>query len=177
MTPQEIHDRLKTRFGDKILDATLDDPATEPQIGVMPEALREVATLLAETPEFAFHSLLTLTAFDTLNKKKKTDELGVAYVLYAMEHRHRIMLKVLLPRENPQVPSVSQIWPTAKWHEREAWDLYGIRFTGLEDHRRILLPEDWEGHPMRKDYVVPESWHGIPTGSVLPKELPLGTKY
>ena len=175
MTPQEIHDRLKEAFGEKIVDADLEAP--EPHLVVRPDALLEIAATLSEASDLAFHSLLTLTGVDYLSKKAKTDDLGVCYVLYSMEHRHRIMLKVRLPREKPEVPSVSHIWPTAKWHEREAWDLYGIRFAGLDDHRRILLPEDWEGHPMRKDYVVPEQWHGIPTGSVLPKELPLGTKY
>jgi NADH-quinone oxidoreductase subunit C len=70
-------------------------------------------------------------------------------------------LRVVLDREKPEVPSLSGIWKTADWHEREAYDFFGIQFTGHPNLTRILLPADWEGHPLRKDYVEQERYHGI----------------
>jgi NADH-quinone oxidoreductase subunit C len=86
-----------------------------------------------------------------------------------MVHRHRLVLKVMLPRwkggiegQLPELPSVSAVWSTAEWHEREVFDLSGVAFAGNADLRRILLPEDWLGHPLRKDYQPPAEYHGIP---------------
>jgi NADH-quinone oxidoreductase subunit C len=87
--------------------------------------------------------------------------LGVVYHLQSMTLMHQIVLKVELPRVSPSVPSEALIWRTADWHEREAYDLFGIRFEGHPDLRRIFLPDDWEGHPLRKDYVVQEFYHDI----------------
>ena len=91
------------------------------------------------------------------------------YHLSSTVHRHRLVLKVCLPRwlddqpgQLPEVPSVSGIWSTAEWHEREVFDLLGVRFQGHPDLRRILCPEDWVGHPLRKDYQMPAEYHGIP---------------
>ena len=77
-----------------------------------------------------------------------------AALLGTLTLMHQIVLKVELPRTSPSVPSVALIWRTADWHEREAYDLFGIRFEGHPDPRRIFLPDDWEGHPLRKDYAV-----------------------
>ena len=85
----------------------------------------------------------------------------VVYHLYSYTHRHKFVLKVQLPREDPSVPTVEGVWGVAKWQERESYDFYGIQFTGHSDLRRILLPDDWEGHPLRKDWVDPEYYHGL----------------
>jgi NADH-quinone oxidoreductase subunit C len=77
------------------------------------------------------------------------------------ERHHKIAVKVKCTKEKNTVPSVAEIWRTAEWHEREAYDLVGIVFEGNPDLRRILCPEDWEGHPLRKDYKVAEFYHGI----------------
>jgi len=87
--------------------------------------------------------------------------LAVAYHLYSMKHRHAVGLKTMLPREAPSLPTVDDVWPAANFQEREAFDLLGIVFEGSKDLRRILLPPDWEGHPLRKDYKYPEFYHGI----------------
>ncbi len=78
-----------------------------------------------------------------------------------------VALKVRVPREAPEVPTVMDIWTGADWHERETWDLVGVRFTGRRELRRILLPEDWPGHPLRKDWVYPATYHGVP---IIPPE-------
>jgi NADH-quinone oxidoreductase subunit C len=87
--------------------------------------------------------------------------LAVVYQLFSMVKKHKITLKVEVPTDAPNVQSVESIWKTANWHEREAYDLYGITFIGHPDLRRILLPYDWEGHPLRKDYQVPEYYNGM----------------
>jgi len=91
----------------------------------------------------------------------RLDRFEVVYHLASLSHGHRIVLKAIVPRDDPHIASVAAIYPTANWHERETYDLMGIVFDGHPDLRRILLPDDWEGHPLRKDYVFPESYHGI----------------
>jgi NADH-quinone oxidoreductase subunit C len=90
------------------------------------------------------------------------------YHLWSFKGKVSLVLKVMLPRwqddvpgQIPEVPSVSHIWPTADWHEREVYDLSGVRFVGHPSLRRILCPEDWVGHPLRKDYDMPLEYHGI----------------
>jgi NADH-quinone oxidoreductase subunit C len=90
------------------------------------------------------------------------DRMEVVYVLYSMKHRHRYTLKCRLPREEPRVSTVESIWKVANWHEREAFDMFGIVFEGHSDMRRILCPDDWEGYPLRKDYKAPESYLDMP---------------
>ena len=87
----------------------------------------------------------------------------VVYNLYSIPYETSLMLKVEFSREEAVVPTVSQIWKTADWHEREAFDLFGIKFNGHPDLRRILMPADWEGHPMQKDYREPERYRGMET--------------
>jgi NADH-quinone oxidoreductase subunit C len=85
----------------------------------------------------------------------------VVYNLYSIPFDHHLMIKVILPRENPAVDSVSAIWKTADWHEREVCDMYGITFRNHPDLRRILMPADWEGFPLRKDYKHQEYYRDI----------------
>jgi NADH-quinone oxidoreductase subunit C len=89
------------------------------------------------------------------------DVLGVVYHLCSMTKRHKITLKADVPAADPRLPSVVSVWPSAGWHEREAYDMFGILFTGHPDLRRILLPEDYPGHPLRKDFKVPEFYQGM----------------
>ena len=87
----------------------------------------------------------------------------VVYHLFSYTHRHALVLKVGVPRDNARLATVSTVWRAALWQEREIFDLLGVDFEGHPDLRRILLPEDWVGHPLRKDYVEPTEYHGIST--------------
>jgi NADH-quinone oxidoreductase subunit C len=83
------------------------------------------------------------------------------YHLYSFALNQKLVVKVLVPKSNPVVPTVSDVWATANWHEREAFDMFGMTFEGHPDLRRILCPEDWEGYPLRKDYKVQEFYNGM----------------
>ena len=155
MTPQEITEKIKATFGASIVDAKTEG-VPDPWIKLAPAKMLEAATLLHDDDALNFDFLSCLSGVDYTKGK-----LGVVYHLYSMTHRHKIVLKVELDVAAPDVPSVSSIWPTADWHEREAFDMFGIVFTGHPDLRRILLPDDWEGYPLRKDYKVPEFYQGM----------------
>jgi NADH-quinone oxidoreductase subunit C len=159
LTPQAIGERLKHQFGDRVLDVVTDDKHPRLQIG--PDAWREVAVFMKTDPDLAFDWLACLSGVDYV----ADDRLGVVVDLWSTTHQHRFAVKILLPRGDARVPSVADLWPAANWHEREAFDLLGIRFEGHPDLRRILLADDWHGHPLRKDYVFPREVNGIP-GSV-----------
>jgi len=156
VTSQEIYTRLKEKFGESIL--SLEEVVGDSYILVIPEAIADAGRYLAEDEALAFDSLMCLSGVD-LNVKDT--DLAVVYHLYSMTHRHKVVLKTLVPKEDPHVPSVEQIWKTAQWHEREVYDLYGIIFENHSDLRRILLPDDWEGYPLRKDYQEPEFYRGM----------------
>jgi NADH-quinone oxidoreductase subunit C len=153
-----IHARLKERFGEAIgeLAGTRRDNMCAT---VAPEAIAEVCAFAKADAELAFDCLSSLGGVDY----PKQNVIQVVYNLYSYRQRHPFMLKVDAPRDNPQVPSVSSVWAHAEWQEREAFDLLGVQFTGHPDLRRILMPEDWPGHPLRKDFVEPEEYHGIST--------------
>ncbi|HPU84776.1 MAG TPA: NADH-quinone oxidoreductase subunit C [Candidatus Latescibacteria bacterium] len=166
---------VKDVFGGALL--AVDQPDVEPVAVIEPEKVAEVARFLRETPGLAFDYLMCLSGFDTMPAEEDhparstavedagapvadstEPTLGVAYHLFSYSQRHRFAFKAHTPRKNPHIPSVTQIWPAADWHEREAFDLFGIIFDGHPDLRRILLPEDWVGHPLRKDYAAQESY-------------------
>ena len=157
MDAKAIHARLAERLGGKLTGAGLD--AGSPFAVVTAEAIAEVAAFCRNDPELAFDNLMCLSAVDF--PKETPPRMEVVYHLYSYVHLHTFALKVQLPRENPALPTVEGVWGVANWHEREAWDLFGIVFTGHSDLRRILLPDDWEGHPLRKDWQDPEYYNGL----------------
>jgi NADH-quinone oxidoreductase subunit C len=152
---EEIQQKLEGKFSGKIREAKLD--VVDPFLVVETDAIVDMGRFLRDDPELAFDTLHCLSAVDYL----KEDRIEIVYHLTSLKHRHWIVLKVFLPRTEPRMSTVEKVWPTANWHEREAYDLYGVVFTGHSDFRRILLPEDWPGHPLRKDWVWPDEWHGI----------------
>jgi len=111
--------------------------------------LLRVAGFLCHEPELQFTFLSDLTATDHTPIEPR---FAVVYHLLSIPHRRTMRLRTWTEGANPLVPSVTSVWPTANWHEREVFDLFGIRFEGHPDLRRLLLPLDWEGHPLRRDY-------------------------
>ena len=157
MTPQEIAEKFSAKFSgvaDFTIEAKLDNPV-DPYIKISPQHIVEAAKFLRDDEELLFDYLSCLSGVDLKGK------LGVTYQLFSMPKRHKITLKVEVPTDAANVHSVESIWKSANWHEREAFDLFGINFLGHPDLRRILLPYDWEGHPLRKDYQVPEFYNGM----------------
>jgi NADH-quinone oxidoreductase subunit C len=173
MTFAEILAVLEQKFGARIKDKKPD--AIDPFIVVDPGELVEVCRFLRDDPRLTFELLNSISGVDYLEPDaKKAPKAGfdphteVVYHFQSFTHRHRFVIKLILPRwkdnkpgELPEVPSVAGIWQTADWHEREVYDLSGVWFTGHPDLRRILLSEDWIGHPLRKDYEFPLEYHGI----------------
>jgi NADH-quinone oxidoreductase subunit C len=173
MAGQSLLDRLKQRFGNKISGANFE--AIDPWIEVAPEGLVDVCQYLKSESDLQFNLLNCITAVDYFEPDPKKaakaafqPHLELVYHLSSVIKKHSLVLKVMLPRwkndepgELPEVPTVNHIWRTADWHEREVFDLSGIRFIGHPNLRRILCPEDWEGYPLRKDYEMPLEYHGI----------------
>ena len=157
MDAAAIHQRLKARFEANVGDCDLQ--AKDPFIRVEPAAILEVCRFLRDEPDLQFDALSNETGVDY--KAKAVIE--VVYHLYSYPHRHALVLKVDAPRDNPVVPSVETVWKAANWLEREIYDLLGVTFEGHSDLRRLLMPEDWIGYPLRKDFVEPEEYHGIST--------------
>ena len=110
-----------------------------------------VMRALHDRADLAFAFLAELTAADFWPREPRFE---VIYILVSLSHRTRLRLKVRLPGDDAHLATVSGIWPAANWLEREVWDLFGIEFDGHPDPRRLLMPEDWEGYPLRKDYPV-----------------------
>jgi NADH-quinone oxidoreductase subunit C len=156
---QAIHDRLAAKFGERVTAFQAD--ALQPWTVVAADAIAEVAAFAKADPDLAFDNLMCLGAVDYAVVKDAEPRMELVYHLYSYTHRHLHVLKVMLPRDGASVPSVEGVWGVANWHEREAFDMFGIGFTGHSDLRRILLPDDWEGHPLRKDWVDPEFYNGM----------------
>jgi NADH-quinone oxidoreductase subunit C len=159
---EEIKEAIRERFGADIILAEHIN-LMQAQLHVDVVYIKEVCLFLRDDTHFFFDQLSCLTALDTGIEKNKIE---VIYHLYSIPFNVIFILKIEVERGDgstifPEVPSVVDVWRTANWHEREAFDMYGIKFSGHPDLRRILLPADWEGFPLRKDYVEQEFYHGI----------------
>jgi NADH-quinone oxidoreductase subunit C len=183
MEAKAIFEFLNEKLGDAVVEF-VDGHEKGALIAV--DRIADTALLMRDDPDLAFDLLMCLTGldwdgfdeagkgksvailgYDELGQPEPSDrvgdgDLGVAYALYSYSHGHKFSLFVRLPREGVEVPSVGHIWPTGAWHEREAWDLVGVRFSGHPDLRRMLLDDDWVGHPLRKDYVMPVLYGDVP---------------
>lgn len=134
--------------------------AFSPWILVERGQLGALALLLKDDPALAFDQLMCLSGVHA--PAADGDRLESVVHLFSSRHRHKLGLKVVLDSADPLCPSLAGVWPAADWHEREAFDMVGIRYEGHPDLRRILCPDDWEGHPLRKDYVTPATYNGMP---------------
>lgn len=160
MTFTEIIDTINMGFRDGFIPTGEDAPTDH--IRVSPQDWGELAEFLQHDDKLQFDSLMCITGID---EGADQENLGVIYNLDSMTFRHKLEVRIRVPKSKPNVPSVEKMWRVADWFEREVYDMFGIVFEGHRDLRRILLPEDWEGFPLRKDYRFPETWHGI----VVPK--------
>lgn len=180
MDPAAIHARLQGRFGDKV--TAFDAAALQPFAVIASEAIAEVAAYAKADPELAFDNLMCLSAVDypkadappkpaappaegapaeAPGPALKPARIEIVYHMFSFKHRHTFVLKTFLPREDPRVRTVETVWGVANWHEREAFDMMGVVFEGHSDPRRILLPDDWEGYPLRKDWKDPDFYNGM----------------
>ena len=157
MDGKGILEKLSARFGDTVVSSNVE--VLQPFAVVATDQIAEVGAFLKNEPDLAMDNLMCLSAVDY--PKEAPPRMEVVYHLYSYRHDHLFVLKVHVPREDGAVPTVEHLWGAANWHEREAFDMFGIRFTGNSDPRRILLPDDWIGHPLRKDWVDPDFYNGM----------------
>jgi NADH-quinone oxidoreductase subunit C len=160
MEPLEIAEKIKEIFPEEVL--TVSEFRGQVSVTLRKNRIRDIACYLHDDPDLSFDYLIDVCGVDYLGKKEKRFE--VVYQLYSIKHRRALRLKAEVSEEDPTIDSVTAVWVGANWHERETFDLYGIKFKGHPDLRRILLPEDWEGHPLRKDYPVQgpaKEWSGF----------------
>ncbi|MFU8859598.1 MAG: NADH-quinone oxidoreductase subunit C [Cyclonatronaceae bacterium] len=156
--PEEIATYLKEQMDEGVIEFV---PAEvgQPWISIEPGSLRKIAVFLRDDRELRFNTLMCLSGVHYPAEQ----ELGVTYHLHSTTIGHTVALKVRVPIDKPMVPSVESVWKTADWHEREAYDMIGIVFEGHPNMTRILCPDDWEGHPLRKDYVQQDTYMGVTT--------------
>lgn len=148
-----LAERVRGQFPDGV---TVPEPNGSPEVAwVAPGALPEVCRFCRDD------SGLDLQVLSCLSGVDYADRIELVYHLISYRRQHELVLKVRLDRDRPQAPSVAAVWPAANWHEREIFDLLGVTFDGHPDLRRLLLPDDWVGYPLRKDYVPPTEYHGI----------------
>jgi NADH-quinone oxidoreductase subunit C len=169
MDTQAIQKKLEAVFGGVVGPVASGRVAN--WIEVDADRIDEVAVLLAGDSDTRFECLSNLTGIDY----PAHGHIQIVYHLYSYTHRHELTLKVNADRETPTAKTVSNVWAAANWLEREIFDLLGVEFVGHPDLRRILLPDDWVGNPLRKDYVEAPEYHGISTirESMLRIDLPV----
>lgn len=169
--PEEIFEIIKNNFPNLNIEIDTGTP-TEPIISIPPKETYNLGLFLRDNEELLFDSLMCLSGVDDANgeKVKEEDEtetikggtLSVYYHLHSISLKHKITIKTSTERENPEVESVEGVWKTADWHEREAYDMFGIKFLNHPNLQRILMPYDWDaGYPLRKDYKNPEFYKGM----------------
>jgi NADH-quinone oxidoreductase subunit C len=150
MNPLDIGELIRERFPSEV--KAVHEFRGQVSVIIKKEKIKDIMRFLKESPELDFDFLEDLCGVDYLGRKDVRFE--VVYHLFSMRHRHMIRIKAEVPEDDCKIDTVTDLWKGANWHERECFDLFGIVFTGHPDLRRILLPEDWEGHPLRKDYPL-----------------------
>lgn len=183
MEQKAIYELLAEHLGEGALG--FNEEGVDAYADIAPAKIAEASLFLRDDERLQFNQLMCLSGIDwdgyDENGKGKSvailgylptgeaetsdrvseGDFGVAYNLYSHDLLHKFTMRVRVPRSVASVPTVSSVWSTANWHEREAWDLVGIRFEGHPNLRRMLLEEDWVGHPLRKDYEMPTTYNGV----------------
>ena len=150
LEPLEIADKIADQFPDNFLDIfTFGDQVS---VIVKKDRIVDICRYLHDGSTLSFDHLQDLCGVDYHGKKEPRFE--VVYNLYSVRYRHKTRVRAQVTADDPSIKTVTSIWAGADWHERECFDMFGIVFKEHPDLRRILLPEDWEGHPLRKDYPL-----------------------
>ncbi len=160
MRSNEIVNKLKEAFPEEIIEVC--SFANQTSMVVKKQRIVEVMRFLHDNPGLNFGHLQDLCGVDY--KDTKPYRFEVVYQLFSIEKEHAIRIRAMLPEDDATIDTVTPIWDGASWHERECYDMFGIVFKGHPDLRRILMPEDWQGHPLRKDYPLKgpkEYWKGF----------------
>ncbi|MCX8027421.1 MAG: NADH-quinone oxidoreductase subunit C [Thermodesulfovibrionales bacterium] len=156
----KITDKLKKILFDDIIEIC--QFANQYSIVVKKQRIVDIMRFLHDDPELDFNHLQDLCGVDY--KDTKDYRFEVVYQLFSIQKCHSIRIRAAVPEDDPTIDTVTTIWEGASWHERECYDMFGIVFKGHPDLRRVLMPEDWEGHPLRKDYPLKgpkEYWRGF----------------
>jgi NADH-quinone oxidoreductase subunit C len=154
MQAEEIYKKLQDNFGTAAIEFKSEAPSDAFAV-VKADKICDISLFLRDDEDLKFDYLKCLSGMDL------GENLGVVYHLYSMKFAHHFVVKVMVPKDNPKVPTVERVWRTADWHERETFDLIGVIFEGHSNLIRILCPYDWEGHPLQKNYETPEYYHGM----------------
>ena len=141
---------IRSKFPNLVLEAV--ENHGDPMIVVKKEGIKNIAATLKSDPAFGFNMLMDLAAVDYLHWEEKGSRFEVIYNLYSLPRNQRLFIKALVPETDPEIDSVTSVWPAADWYEREVWDMFGIRFNGHPNLKRILMYEEFKGHALRKDY-------------------------
>lgn len=178
MAPEEIADILQTTFGDAVVVAEMS--TSHPSVSVTADRWHDIALFLRDDDRLRLNMLRCVSGVDLPER----NQIEIIYDLTSLRPPkvvgsywtgdNEIAIRVTVPREGGHIPSAADVWPAADWHEREVFDMLGVVFDGHPGLRRILCPDDWKGHPLRKDYEFPEDYHGIP-GTPPSKPRPSGS--
>lgn len=144
-----LANKLKSEFPDAVTG--IEEFRGDVTVTIERKEIAKVCQYCHDSEGFEFNLLSDLAGIDYLTT---TPRFGVSYVLYSLPCNHTLRLKVLVPEDDPVLPTVTGVWPGANWQEREVYDMFGLTFEGHPDMRRVLMPFDWTGHPLRKDYPL-----------------------
>jgi NADH-quinone oxidoreductase subunit C len=172
LTPDAVLARVATILPE-VARLPLDETRGQAVVVVAADAVAPTLQRLRGDPELAFDFLADLSAVDYLGR---TPRYEVVYQLQSIERHHRLRAKVAVDHPDPVVPTVSHLWKSALWAEREVWDMFGIRFAGHPDLRRILMYPEFEGHPLRKDYPLNQRWALVPERDPITQPWPQRTE-
>ena len=169
----DVAEALKMKFGANVVKAVEKAHKGNPFVTVDAEKIADVLQFLRDDERFLCTALLTISATDFLPKKgtpatetvpatpDQPGRIELAYFVFSYTHRHQIFVKAHVDRDQPKLPTTSDVYRAANWYERECFDMLGVVFTGHPCLERVLLPSDWVGYPLRRDYVFPEEYNGM----------------
>ena len=160
MTNAEIVDRIKAKLPESVLGS--EEFRNDLTILVRKDDIVRVAEFVKSDPDLLFDLVIDVCGVDLYQPEQRFE---VVYNLYSLNMKRYLRLKVRVGEDNPVVPTVTSVWPGANWHERETWDMFGIKFAGHPDLRRIYMPEEFEHYPLRTDFPL----MGIPDSLPLPR--------